>query len=124
MMIYVNSRSPKKLKNQQKRKQAKKLDEYNSWLASFDKMAPNFSGKFGKVKPKINEPKIPDLKPPPGRETKHYPSLKTELSNCTKPIHGKVYTGTKLLGIGTLHKSNAVPIFSEEEARDQASMRR
>lgn len=36
----------------------------------------------------------------------------------------KYYTGDKLIGIGTLHKSNAVPIFSEEEARDQASMRR
>ena len=25
-------------------------------------------------------------------------------------------------GIGTLHKSNAVPIFSNEEAKDQANM--
>jgi len=29
-----------------------------------------------------------------------------------------------MLGIGTLHKSNAVPIFSQEEAEDQATMRR
>jgi hypothetical protein len=36
----------------------------------------------------------------------------------------KVYTGDAMLGIGTLHKSNAVPVFSEEEARDQANMRR
>jgi hypothetical protein len=34
------------------------------------------------------------------------------------------YTGTKILGIGTLHKSNGVPIFSEEEAVDIATMRR
>ena len=34
------------------------------------------------------------------------------------------YTGDKMLGIGTLHKSNAVPIFSDEEAKDQARMRR
>jgi hypothetical protein len=34
------------------------------------------------------------------------------------------YTGEKLIGIGTLHKSNAVPIFSEEDAVDQAKMRR
>jgi hypothetical protein len=44
--------------------------------------------------------------------------------SATKPIHGKVYTGTEMKGIGTLHKSNAVPIFSVEEARDQANMRR
>lgn len=36
----------------------------------------------------------------------------------------KVYTGTKVKGIGTMHKSNAVPIFSDEEAMDIAKMRR
>ena len=36
----------------------------------------------------------------------------------------KVYTGDKIKGIGTMHKSNAVPIFSDEEAQDIAKMRR
>jgi hypothetical protein len=36
----------------------------------------------------------------------------------------KVYTGTKVKGIGTMHKSNAVPIFSDEEAVEIAHMRR
>lgn len=36
----------------------------------------------------------------------------------------KVYTGTKIIGIGTMHKSNAVPIFSDEEAADISKMRR
>lgn len=36
----------------------------------------------------------------------------------------KIYTGTKVKGIGTMHKSNAVPIFSDEEAMDIAKMRR
>jgi hypothetical protein len=36
----------------------------------------------------------------------------------------KVYTGTKIKGIGTMHKSNAVPIFSDDEAKDIAKMRR
>lgn len=35
-----------------------------------------------------------------------------------------VYTGTKIKGIGTMHKSNAVPIFTDDEAKDIASMRR
>jgi len=34
------------------------------------------------------------------------------------------YTGTKIIGIGTMHKSNAVPIFSDEEAKEISSMRR
>jgi hypothetical protein len=36
----------------------------------------------------------------------------------------KIYTGTKIRGIGTMHKSNAVPIFSDDEAREISSMRR
>lgn len=34
------------------------------------------------------------------------------------------YTGSKIIGIGTMHKSNAVPIFSDEEAKDISRMRR
>lgn len=34
------------------------------------------------------------------------------------------YTGTKMLGIGTMHKSNAVPIFSDDEAKAISTMRR
>ena len=34
------------------------------------------------------------------------------------------YTGSKVLGISTLHKSNLVPVFSKEEAIDVAKMRR
>ena len=44
--------------------------------------------------------------------------------SATKPIQGKVYTGTAIIGIGTMHKSNAVPIFNDSEAKDISSMRR
>jgi len=36
----------------------------------------------------------------------------------------KVYTGTMVKGIATMHKSNAVPVFSNEEAIDISKMRR
>lgn len=42
---------------------------------------------------------------------------------CAKPAP-KVYTGTKLLGIATMHKSNMVPVFKMEDAEDIARMRR
>jgi hypothetical protein len=29
-----------------------------------------------------------------------------------------------MIGIGTLHKSNAVPLFSTDDAKEQARMRR
>ena len=36
----------------------------------------------------------------------------------------KVYTGDNCLGIGQLHKSNAIPVFSKEDAIDISKMRR
>lgn len=39
-----------------------------------------------------------------------------------KPTHR--YTGSSMIGIGTMHKSNAVPIFSQESAQDISKMRR
>jgi hypothetical protein len=50
-------------------------------------------------------------------------SRDTGWTACVK-VPDKVYTGTKIMGIGTMHKSNAVPIFSDEEAQDIAKMRR
>jgi hypothetical protein len=35
-----------------------------------------------------------------------------------------VYTGDYIMGIATMHKSNAVPITSREQAVDSATMRR
>lgn len=46
-----------------------------------------------------------------------------DMSPATK-APDKVYTGTKIIGIGTMHKSNAVPIFSDDEAKSISSMRR
>lgn len=61
---------------------------------------------------------------PPGREPKqHIPSRETGVGIAVKPAD-KVYTGTKILGVATMHKSNAVPVFSEEDAVEIARMRR
>jgi len=40
------------------------------------------------------------------------------------PPKEKVYTGDKLIGIATMHKSNSVPVFKKEDAAEIASMRR
>lgn len=34
------------------------------------------------------------------------------------------YTGTKMIGVATMHKSNMVPVFTDDEAKDISSMRR
>ena len=60
---------------------------------------------------------------PEGRNTTaHIKSVDTGGNATLKPA--KIYTGTKVKGIATMHKSNAVPVFSDEEAVDIARMRR
>jgi hypothetical protein len=50
-------------------------------------------------------------------------SVDTGWAPCSKAPE-KVYTGTEMLGIGQLHKSNAIPIFRQQDAEDLAKMRR
>lgn len=57
------------------------------------------------------------------RETPKIPSLGDSVGVAAKK-EVMQYTGTKMIGIGTLHKSNAVPVFSDDEAKDMARMRR
>ena len=54
--------------------------------------------------------------------TAHIPSRNTGGNATLAPA--KVYTGTKVKGIATMHKSNAVPVFSDEEAIEISRMRR
>ena len=63
------------------------------------------------------------LKIPEGRNTTaHIKSVDTGGNAVLKP--SPVYTGTMVKGIATMHKSNAVPVFSNEEAADISKMRR
>jgi hypothetical protein len=60
---------------------------------------------------------------PEGRNTtSHLKSVDTGGNALLKP--SPIYTGTKVKGIATMHKSNAVPVFSDEEAQDISKMRR
>ena len=112
-----------KFRNAEEARKARELDA--SWA--------ELQKKWGVEQDKLNERKrktamaAPSLdyrlSAPVGRTTSnHIPSRVTE-GGSTAPVH-KVYTGTKILGIGTMHKSNAVPIFSDEEAVEISRMRR
>lgn len=72
--------------------------------------APSLSGHYS-------------LSIPEGRSTAHIKSLGQDNGVATL-APAKVYTGTKVKGIATMHKSNAVPVFSDEEAVDISKMRR
>lgn len=70
------------------------------------------------------EPLSYKLTTPVGRPTgNHVPSLNSGAGVATMAAP-KVYTGTKVKGIATMHKSNAVPVFSDEEAVEISKMRR
>lgn len=57
------------------------------------------------------------------RETVKHQSLESNSGSCAKPEQN-VYTGENMIGIATLHKSNGVPIFRQEDAEDVSKMRR
>jgi hypothetical protein len=60
---------------------------------------------------------------PEWRRTPAHRSLNTGAGVAAKR-EAPIYTGNKVKGIGTMHKSNAVPIFSDEEAVEISTMRR
>ena len=58
-----------------------------------------------------------------GSDLPKIPSLNATWAPCYKPAD-KVYTGNAIIGISTMHKSNAVPVFNQQEAIDISKMRR
>ena len=69
------------------------------------------------------EPLTYQLTAPPGRTTSHDLPSRVTPGGSTAPVT-KVYTGDKVLGIATMHKSNAVPVFRAEDAVEISKMRR
>jgi hypothetical protein len=111
-------RGKHKFRNADEAKKARDLDE--SWKALQKKWGTETEErKRGRAM--TAEPYVPSASF--RRETPKIASLPFTAGPCLKPEQ-KVYTGSAIKGIGTMHKSNAVPIFSDEEAQDIAKMRR
>jgi hypothetical protein len=65
-----------------------------------------------------------DLGRPAGRaDLGQYPSRVTPGGDAVVRKNTQ-YTGDKILGIGTMHKSSSVPVFSSQEVVDISTMRR
>lgn len=109
-----------KFRNSDEARKARELDQ--SWKELQAKWGVEAEEK--KRKRALSAPTLSyKLSAPPGRTTSNnIPSRVTE-GGSTAPVH-KVYTGDKILGIATMHKSNAVPVFSDEQAVDISRMRR
>jgi len=109
-----------KFRNAEEARKARELDQ--SWKELQDKWGVEAEEK--KRKRALSAPTLTyTLSAPPGRTTSTNIPSRVTAGGSTAPIH-KVYTGNKIIGIGTMHKSNAVPIFSDEQAVEISRMRR
>lgn len=112
-LIRIFEKASKKKKPNAKQRQLQ--SDWEKMLAKYETKKP--------VSILKNKPLKYKLEVPEDRSTKHLPSLETNHGIAAKQAD-KVYTGDKMIGIATMHKSSMVPIFSQEEAIDVAKMRR
>lgn len=110
----------KKFRNAEEARKARELDE--SWKELQKKWGVEAEAKK-RARAMQAEPLQYSLSTPADRSTKHIPSLNSGAAVATK-AEPKVYTGTLIKGIATMHKSNAVPILNEEDAIAISKMRR
>lgn len=124
LSLNGKKKGKKKFRNAEAAQRARQQQaEWNDLKSRWGEVAPNKTSPakqqkadFKEYKPKHN----PLLRT--GESSKHTRPA-TSWDPCTK-APDRVYTGDKIIGIGVMHKSNAVPIFSEQEAIDISSMRR
>jgi hypothetical protein len=110
-----------KFRNADEARKARELDE--SWKDLQKKWSVEAEDKKRKRAMKA-ETLSYSLPTPVGRTNTHHIKSLNSGAGVAALAPAKVYTGTKIKGIGTMHKSNAVPIFSDEEAVAIATMRR
>jgi hypothetical protein len=112
MLIYTQQKSKKRKPN------AKQKALAADWQQLVAKHLPKTMLPMPHVPSELTSAPKPFV-----RHTKYIESLVAGHSTTLQKTH-TYCTGDKMKGIGTLHKSNAVPIFTDEEAKDQATMRR
>lgn len=131
--LNTKQRKPKKLTVADRERLEVDWRQYNKDMrrkhmhsCQFDSFDDYVAFRQGTYKPKTTKTEFREWKPAPSnhRETPHIPSLnESGMGVCAKPER-KVYTGTLIKGIATMHKSNAVPVINDEQAKDIAQMRR
>jgi hypothetical protein len=110
-----------KFRNAEEARKSRELDE--SWKELQKKWAVEAEDKKRKRALKA-ETLSYSLPTPIGRTNTHHIKSLNSGAGVAALAPAKVYTGDKIKGIGTMHKSNAVPIFSNEEAIEISRMRR
>ncbi len=110
-----------KFRNAEEARKARELAElWDTRQKEWAKLSPLANKKVTIKSTRSLSPQIPDNR----NSTKDIKSLNTWVTGAVSVKPTQHYTGTKMIGIGTLHKSNAVPVFTNDDAKDMARMRR
>lgn len=112
---------------QEWRKHNKHMRRINCHANQYDTLEEYIAYTRGEYKPKKQKSATNVYAPKPSvnyRSTAHIPSHGDGVGVATKKENPK-YTGDLIVGIATMHKSNAVPIMrGTNQAKDIAKMRR
>lgn len=113
--VYINNYG--RCKNKLNAKQLRAKQEHEAWLRKKGLHPDQIAAK--KKSDPVRKDRVPDYKDS-SRQT-----IKTSdtVGNGFRK-EAKVYTGSNLLGIATMHKSNMVPVFRKEDAVHISQMRR
>jgi len=122
----MSSLNTKKKKSKLTDKKVRQLEtewrQYNKRMrkagchnAQFDEFDDYVAYCMGKYKPKLRGVEK-NYEPTQGyrRETHHYPSVGDGIGNGLKKESNQ-YTGDEIVGVATMHKSNAVPIRKDNK---------
>lgn len=103
----------------------KRMRKMNCHSAQFEEFDDYIAYTQGKYKPTIKgSDETLKVKESYRRTTPHIPSSNNIAGSAPRKEPNK-YTGDLIVGIGTMHKSNAVPIMrGTNEAKEIANMRR
>lgn len=113
MMLYVGTKSKKTKKQREKDRQAWKEQQERYKLVSIAKKGNAYRGLIQMSPLELNSDRL----------ASNLPSKDSGVGVAAKKM-ANTYTGDNLIGIGMMHKSNLVPVFKGDEAKDLSSMRR
>lgn len=133
---YLTTTSYKKRKTKMTKARVLQLEadhkSHNKFLKSiklapisYDEYVDYVHGRGKKVRKSTPDPfkTVPEYR----RQVPEIPSRPMDMSGMQNACARKApqqYTGTLIKGIATMHKSNAVPVINDEQAKEISSMRR
>jgi hypothetical protein len=114
MPVYYSTTNTKKRKQKRKPGWQQREAEHAKWMKKMgiDPDEKPTKREFVEYKPK--EAYV--------RETPNIPSCSNNIGGVAPMRESPKYTGTLIKGVATMHKSNAVPIISKEQATDISNM--